>query len=400
MEGRGGYDLEAIRAHVRLSELVGPDVAWDRRRSNAVRGDWWAPCPFHVEKTASFHVRDEPGVYYCFGCQARGDLFSYVMERDGVDFRTALGTLAAMAGIGPAAAEGEDARSARQARRDAALEARDAELRATAERRLAMAGEIWRQAAPDRVLLDQYLRARGVRVDALRDCYGGALPPSLRIHRDLRHFAGGREVHRGPAMVGLIARDRRFLGVHRTWITPAGRRELRGVKLDKQWLGLTGEMMGGAVRFSKPARRMIVGEGIETVLAVFSRLVERGAAGPDVAEPWSAEAALSLGALAGGEDPLGRGPESPATGRPLPSALPDWERPGWTCPDEVEELVILGEGSTKDPEAARRHALRAVRRHGRRADGSARTCCLALPGDWGDGLDFADLALRELAAAS
>ena len=400
MVGSGGYDLEAIRAQLKLSELIGPDVAWDRRKTNAAQGDFWAPCPFHQEKTASFHVRDAAGYFYCFGCQAGGDHFRYVMERDGVDFKSALKTLAGLVGLGPTAPENDGARRARDDRRAAERAAAEAESRASAERRLAMAVEIWRQASPDPGLLEQYLAARGVRTDALRECYGGVLPPTLRIHRALRHFSGGRLLHTGPAMVGMVARDGRFLGVHRTWVTPEGRREIRGAKLDKQWLGLTGSMMGASIRFSRPSRRMIVGEGIETVLAVYSRLAERGEAGPDLREPWSAEAALSLGALAGGEDPLGRGPASAATGKLLPSALPDWDRPGWICPAEVEELVILGEGSKTDPDRARRHALRAVRRHTWRADGTTRVCRIALPGEWGDGLDFADAARSEVRVAS
>ena len=66
--------LDEIRSRLTLSDVVGRKVSWDRRRSNAAKGDWWAPCPFHQEKTASFHVDDRKGFYYCFGCHAKGDV--------------------------------------------------------------------------------------------------------------------------------------------------------------------------------------------------------------------------------------------------------------------------------------------------------------------------------------
>ena len=65
--------LEELRTRASLVDIVGRKVTWDRRESNAARGDWWAPCPFHEEKSASFHVLDREGYYKCFGCGASGD---------------------------------------------------------------------------------------------------------------------------------------------------------------------------------------------------------------------------------------------------------------------------------------------------------------------------------------
>ncbi len=56
-------------------------------------------CPFHNEKTPSFFVSPERGTYYCFGCGAKGDMFSFIQEFEGVDFITALKTLAEKAGV-------------------------------------------------------------------------------------------------------------------------------------------------------------------------------------------------------------------------------------------------------------------------------------------------------------
>lgn len=59
----------------------------------------WAPCPFHQEKTASFHVDDRQGFYYCFGCHAKGDAISFVRETENVGFMEAIEILAREAGM-------------------------------------------------------------------------------------------------------------------------------------------------------------------------------------------------------------------------------------------------------------------------------------------------------------
>ena len=77
--------LDEIRARVSISSVVGRRVAWDRRKSNPGRGDLWACCPFHNEKTPSFHVEDRKGRYHCFGCKASGDIFTFMVEKDGAE---------------------------------------------------------------------------------------------------------------------------------------------------------------------------------------------------------------------------------------------------------------------------------------------------------------------------
>lgn len=59
----------------------------------------WAPCPFHQEKSASFHVDDRKGFYYCFGCHAKGDAISFVRETENVGFMEAVEILAREAGM-------------------------------------------------------------------------------------------------------------------------------------------------------------------------------------------------------------------------------------------------------------------------------------------------------------
>jgi DNA primase len=59
----------------------------------------WAPCPFHQEKSASFHVDDRKGYYYCFGCHAKGDALTFIKETENLGFMEAVEVLAREAGM-------------------------------------------------------------------------------------------------------------------------------------------------------------------------------------------------------------------------------------------------------------------------------------------------------------
>ncbi len=91
--------LDELRGRASLSQVVGRKVIWDARKSNQGKGDMWAPCPFHQEKSASFHVDDRKGFYYCFGCHAKGDAISFVRETENVSFMEAVEILAREAGM-------------------------------------------------------------------------------------------------------------------------------------------------------------------------------------------------------------------------------------------------------------------------------------------------------------
>ncbi len=108
--------LDELRTRLSLSQVVGRKVMWDQRKSNQGKGDMWAPCPFHHEKTASFHVDDQKGFYYCFGCHAKGDAISFVKETENVSFIEAVEILAREAGMpmparDPKAQEKQDRRT-------------------------------------------------------------------------------------------------------------------------------------------------------------------------------------------------------------------------------------------------------------------------------------------------
>jgi DNA primase len=91
--------LDELRNRTSLTQLIGRKVVWDTRKSHQGEGDMWAPCPFHPEKSVSFHVDDRKGFYYCFGCHAKGDAISFVRETQNVSFMEAVKILAAEAGM-------------------------------------------------------------------------------------------------------------------------------------------------------------------------------------------------------------------------------------------------------------------------------------------------------------
>ncbi|HEV7414896.1 MAG TPA: DNA primase [Tianweitania sediminis] len=91
--------LDEIRDRVPISALIGTRVTWDRRKTNTSRGDFWACCPFHGEKSPSFHCEDKKSRYHCFGCGVSGDHFRFLTELDGLAFPEAVERVADMAGV-------------------------------------------------------------------------------------------------------------------------------------------------------------------------------------------------------------------------------------------------------------------------------------------------------------
>ena len=147
--------LDELRSRISLSQVVGRKVMWDMRKSNQGKGDMWAPCPFHQEKSASFHVDDRKGYYYCFGCHAKGDALSFVRETENVGFMEAVEILAREAGM--------------------QMPARDPQAQQKADRRTQLV-EVMEQAAQFFTLqlrtgaagpARTYLTKRGLKTDAL-----------------------------------------------------------------------------------------------------------------------------------------------------------------------------------------------------------------------------------------
>ncbi|MEK7169997.1 MAG: DNA primase [Patescibacteria group bacterium] len=86
--------VEQIKERLGIADVVGSYMQLTRAGSS-LKGK----CPFHNEKTPSFFVSPARGSYYCFGCNAKGDIFTFVQEFEGLDFIGALRVLASRAGV-------------------------------------------------------------------------------------------------------------------------------------------------------------------------------------------------------------------------------------------------------------------------------------------------------------
>ncbi|HLW94808.1 MAG TPA: DNA primase [Solirubrobacteraceae bacterium] len=155
---------ERVREAVDMVELVGARTD-GLRRSGA--DSYVGRCPFHDERTPSFSVKPSSKVYYCFGCQAAGDAFNFVMNTEGLDFAGALEFLADRCGI-TLEVEEEDPRAAeRRRRRDRLLELLDRTC-SYYERTL------WEQ--PEGESARRYLAERGLDEALLREFRVGFAP--------------------------------------------------------------------------------------------------------------------------------------------------------------------------------------------------------------------------------
>lgn len=86
--------VQKIKESLSIEEIVSSYIKLEKSGAN-----FKAKCPFHNEKTPSFFVSPARGSYYCFGCNASGDIFTFVQEFEGLDFRGALKLLANKAGV-------------------------------------------------------------------------------------------------------------------------------------------------------------------------------------------------------------------------------------------------------------------------------------------------------------
>jgi DNA primase len=141
------------------------DRGIDLRRAGV--NSYFGNCPFHDERTGSFHVSPDERLYHCFGCQASGDAFKFVMETEGVDFVGALESLASRFGV---ALETRDENPEAAARRE-----RFTRLTGLLDRAATFyARYLWEsiEAAEAR----DYLRGRGLAEEVLREFRVGFSP--------------------------------------------------------------------------------------------------------------------------------------------------------------------------------------------------------------------------------
>ena len=153
------------------------------RRPTRSRGDYWACCPFHGEKTPSFHCEDRKGRYHCFGCGVSGDHFRFLTELDGMSFPEAVERIAEMAGRADA--------GARRPRRNGASSER-ASLTDVMEMATAFFQERLQSAAGAKARA--YLRDRGL-TSATQQAFRLGYAPDSR--NALKEFLAGKGVAQG-----------------------------------------------------------------------------------------------------------------------------------------------------------------------------------------------------------
>ncbi len=150
----GQETIERVRRQTSLVAVVEQVVRLQQRGRSFV-----GLCPFHKEKTPSFHVNDERGFYHCFGCKASGDVIRFVQEMQGVTFAEAIHDLADRAGI-----EIVEERSAE-----------DSRVHAESRRRLMELFEVGNAAAS---FFEQALRDHPLRRVAMAELARRGLEPS------------------------------------------------------------------------------------------------------------------------------------------------------------------------------------------------------------------------------
>ena len=181
-----------IKGRLPVADVVGETVQL-RKAGTTLKG----LCPFHGEKTPSFVVTPGRDTWHCFGCGKHGDIFTFVMERDGIGFPEALKVLAGRAGVEI------DERTKRE-------DARNARLREVMEGAIAFYHAVLMHSKPGEPAL-AYLRGRGFTDATIEQQQLGWAPAGwdqlVRQLASKRHVSAG-ELARGrprPARASAAA---------------------------------------------------------------------------------------------------------------------------------------------------------------------------------------------------
>jgi hypothetical protein len=403
----------------------------DRMSVDAVASEWVTlrrkgkgyvgPCPIcsdDPQSKTSMRFECNSDKWICAVCHDAGDVIKLVMLREGIGFRDAIERL------GGSREEEPTPKLARSAGLRAFYSAtepmpdvpapydQDPALRVAwcagwiDGRKREEASAVYREVERRRLYNAFWKTAKkdikGTPVEAYLWRRGLLVPPYalLRYQPSMPMFADGREkepvlLHRGPAMLAAF-RDGdakgTFRGLHITWLDPNGpkgkaaiinpakgemvpAKKMRGTKS-----GCYLDLGGSAV-----PRRIIAGEGIETVLAVYTALYR---AGRDLSST-AFRCAGDLGNLAGRalksiEHPTLK--DAAGRTRKVPGPEPDPNSPAMPVPDHVSELVLLGDGDS-EPLLTRNALERASHRHAR----PGRNVRVAFAPD---GKDFDDMLKR------
>ncbi len=126
--------LRQVRDRVSIADYAGKRLTWHKGKTRPSAGDYWACCPFHQEKSPSFHVLDQKGIFHCFGCGEKGDVFTLAMKLEGLNFPEAVQKMAEIAGVPLPKDEYEDRGESDRRKRLLAIVTRTAKLYAEALR--------------------------------------------------------------------------------------------------------------------------------------------------------------------------------------------------------------------------------------------------------------------------
>jgi hypothetical protein len=348
------------------------------------------PCPLHSPDP---HAKDSTGFecdaegWVCACCSDGGDVIKLMMKREGIEFTAAVERLGGAREIDPVEdAKAEAARAVRKIEREA-------EHNTWRDRERGRAWDLLKYTRPiGGTLAERYLREiRGLDVPADVQLW---FDPAARLYvEDRPKF---RLVHSGPAMLAKIQRDGRFAGVHTTWLDlarPKGKARIvdskSGAELPSK--KVRGSKKGGHIDLTgckDDPRELVLGEGIEKVLAIWTAYA---ASGRDLTHTafWTS---VDLGNLAGKASSSVPHPSMKTDkGRVprVPGPDPNLDSPAIAIPDTVERLVLLGD-STSDPFTTQCVMARAAKRYAR--EGRTVVCAWAPAAN-----DFDDL-LREAKA--
>ncbi len=153
-------DVQQIKDKINIVDIVGPYVTL-RRAGRSYSGK----CPFHKERTPSFHVSPERGTYKCFGCGEGGDIFSFLQKIEGTDFPSVLKQLAEKAGVKLTPRSGTTATTPEQ-------KEHDERLREVCE----AAVQFFQTKLGERHEVHEYLTARGVKDETIAEWRLGYAP--------------------------------------------------------------------------------------------------------------------------------------------------------------------------------------------------------------------------------
>ena len=173
--------LDEIRDRIPIADIIGRRVTFDRKKSNQAKGDFWACCPFHGEKSPSFHCENSKGRYHCFGCGASGDHFRFLTELDGLSFPEAVERLADEAGVPMPAVDPQAAQRAKE--------------KATLHDVMQLAVDFFRQQLQEAggAKARAYLRDRGLST-SVQNAFGLGYAPSGRSA--LKEYLASKDVPR------------------------------------------------------------------------------------------------------------------------------------------------------------------------------------------------------------